>query len=106
MTEKKRRSYRNVGLVDIVFTPFLGNKQHPVKEEESTSVLRPQNMKGSLQHKLSIGGQVWTLPVDQKRLNLLHRYMKTFPFIIICWRKMSERKSLKAVAFDAEAELT
>lgn len=100
------RSYRDVGLVDVVFAPFLGNKQHPIEEEESTSVLGPQNMKGSLQHQLSVGGQVWTLPVDQKRLNLLQRYMKTFPFIIIYWRKMPEWKSLKAVAFTTEAEST
>lgn len=90
MNEKKK-SYRDVGLVDIVLAPFLGNKQHPVEEEERASVLRPQNMKGSLQHQLSIGGQVWTLPVDQKRLNLLQRHMKTFPFIIICWRKNSQK---------------
>lgn len=66
--------YRDVGLVDIVFAPFLGNKEHPVEKEESASVLRPQNMKGSLQDKLSAGGQVWTLPVDQKRLDLLQRH--------------------------------
>lgn len=29
----KKRSHRDVGLVDIVFAPFLGNKQHPVEEE-------------------------------------------------------------------------
>lgn len=58
MNEKKKVTHRDVGLVDVVFAPFLGNEQHPVEEEERTSVLRPQNRKGSLQHQLSIGGQV------------------------------------------------
>lgn len=83
-----------MGLVDVVFAPFLGNKQHPVEEEESTSVLRPQNVEGSLQHKLSIGGQVWTLPVDQKRLNLLKRYnITTCALIIIRWRKTAQKEN-------------
>lgn len=63
-------------LVDIVFPSFLGNEQHLFEEEECACVLRPQDMKGALQHQLSIGGQVRTLPVDQKRLYLLQMYMK------------------------------
>lgn len=59
-------------LVDVVFSSFLGNEEHPFEEEERTGVLRPQDMKGSLQHQLSVGGQVRTLPVYQKRLYLLH----------------------------------
>lgn len=62
-------------LVDIMFPSFLGNEKHPFEEEECTSVLRSQDMKGAFQHKLSIGGQVQTLPVDQKRLDLLRMHM-------------------------------
>ena len=63
-------------LVDIVLPPFLGNEEHPFEEEQRTGVLRPQDMKGALQHQLSIGGQVRTLPVDQKRLYLLRMHSK------------------------------
>lgn len=63
-------------LVDIVFPSFLGNEEHSFKEEQRTGVLRPQDMKGALQHQLSIGGQVRTLPVDQKRLYLLRMHSK------------------------------
>lgn len=63
-------------LVDIVFPSLLSNKEHPFEEEECTGVLRPQDMKGALQHQLSIGGQVRTLPVDQERLYLLQIHMK------------------------------
>lgn len=62
-------------LVDVVFPSLLGNEEHPFEEEERAGVLRPQDMKRALQHQLSIGGQVRTLPVDQKRLYLLQ--MKT-----------------------------
>lgn len=60
-----------MGLVDIVFPSFLGNKEHFFKEEKCACVFGPQHMKGALQNQLSIGGQVTALPVDQKRLNLL-----------------------------------
>lgn len=73
---KCQKPYQDVDLVDIVFPSFLGNEEHPFEEEESTSVLCPQDMKGAFQHKLSIGGQVRTLPVDQKRLYLLQIHMK------------------------------
>lgn len=69
-----------MGLVDIVFPSFLGNKEHLFEEEECTGVLGPQDMKGALQHQLSIGGQVRTLPVDQKRLYLLQdAHERTYP---------------------------
>ncbi len=63
-------------LIDVVFPSFLGNEEHLFEEEECSGVLRPQDMKGALQHQLSIGGQVGTLPVDQKRLYLLQMHMK------------------------------
>lgn len=63
-------------LVDVVFPSLLGNEEHLFEEEECTSVLCPQDMKGTLQHQLSIGGQVRTLPVDQKGLYLLQMHMK------------------------------
>lgn len=69
--KKCQKPYRDVDLVDIVFPSFLGNEEHPFEEEESTSVLCTQDMESAFQHKLSIGGQVWTLPVYQKRLYLL-----------------------------------
>lgn len=84
-----------MGLVDIVFAPFLGNKEHPVEKEESASVLRPQNMKGSLQNELSVGGQVWTLPVNQKRLDLLQRHM--VHEIISFYHNMLEKKLKKEI---------
>lgn len=63
-------------LVDIVFPSFLSNEEHLFEEEQRTGVLCPQDMKGAFQHQLSIGGQVRTLPVDQKRLYLLQMHMK------------------------------
>lgn len=60
-----------MGLVDVVLSSSLGNEEHPLEEEEAASVLGPQDMKGAFQHQLSGGGQVGTLPVDQKRLDLL-----------------------------------
>lgn len=73
---KCQEPYGDVGLVDVVFPSFLGNEEHPLEEEESSGVLRPQHMKGALQHQLSVGGQVRTLPVDEERLDLLQMHMK------------------------------
>lgn len=81
-----------MGLVDIVFPPFLGNEEHPFEEEQSTSVLRSQDMKGSFQNKLSVGGQVWTLPVDQKRLYLLQRYVKPLSFTTELSKSLKSRR--------------
>lgn len=54
-----------------MLSSFLGNEEHPLEEEEAASVLGSQDMKGAFKHQLSIGGQVRTLPIDQKRLDLL-----------------------------------
>lgn len=69
--KKKTKLYRDVGLVDVVLASLLGNEEHPLEEEEAASVLGSQDMKGAFQHQLPIGGQVRTLPIDQKRLDLL-----------------------------------
>lgn len=63
-------------LVDVVLPSLLGNEEHLFEEEECAGVLGPQDMKGAFQHQLSIGGQVRTLPVDQKRLDLLQMHMR------------------------------
>lgn len=67
----KIKTYRDVGLVDVMLSSLLGNEEHPFEEEEAASVLGPQDMKGAFQHQFSVGGQVRTLPIDQKRLDLL-----------------------------------
>lgn len=73
----EKKLYRDVGLVHVVLSSFLGNEQHPLEEEEAASVLGSQDMKGAFQHQLSIGGQVRTLPIDQKRLDLLEEGQDT-----------------------------
>lgn len=64
-------AYRDVRLAHVVLPALLGNEQHPLEEEERATVLGPLHMKGALQHQLPVGGQVGTLPVDQKGLDLL-----------------------------------
>lgn len=65
-----------MGLVDVVFSPFFRDEEHFLKEEERTGVLRSQHVKGTLQNQLAVGGQVRTLPVDQKGLYLLWMNIK------------------------------
>lgn len=72
----EKKSYQNMGLVNVVFSPFFGDEEHFLKEEECTGVLCSKHMKGTLQYQLTVGGQVRTLPVDQKGLNLLWMNIK------------------------------
>lgn len=81
-----------MGLVDIVFSSFLGNEEHSFEEEEAASVLGPQDMKGAFQHQLSIGGQVKTLPIDQKRLYLLQMHMAAQPTHTLMLCPFTERE--------------
>lgn len=67
-------------LEDIVLSSSFGNEQHLFKQEECTTVLCPQDVKGPLQHQLAISGQVRTLPVDQKGLDLLRMHKNFFFF--------------------------
>lgn len=71
--EKERRqwkrgqhSYRNVTLVDKVIASLLGNEQNLVEEEESSLVAHAVYTKGGFQDQFPIGGQVWTLPVNEQ----------------------------------------
>lgn len=58
-------------LVDKVIAPLLGDKQYLVKEEESPLVAHAVYTEGGFQHQFPIGGQVWSLPVNEQGLDLL-----------------------------------
>lgn len=68
MRQQKRgqHSYRNVTLVHKVIASLLGNEQDLVKEEESSLVAHTVYTKGGFQDQFPIGGQVWTLPINEQ----------------------------------------
>lgn len=63
--------YRDVSLVDVMFSSFLGNKQHLMEQKQGSLVLGPVDVKGSVQNQFTIAGEIRTLPVDEQRLDLL-----------------------------------
>lgn len=69
MSRQQRRgqhSYRNVALVDKVIASLLGNEQYLVKEEESSLIAHTVHAKGGFQDQFPVGGQVWSLPVNEQ----------------------------------------
>ncbi len=65
------KSYRDVGLIDVMFSSAFGNKEHAVKEKERTFILGTMDTKGALENQFSICSQIRSLPVYEQRLDLL-----------------------------------
>lgn len=59
-------SHRDVRLVHVVLATALSDEQHAVEEEERALVLGSVYPEGPLQDQLPVGGQIWTLPVQQQ----------------------------------------
>lgn len=66
-----RDPHQDVTFVLIVFPPFLSDEEDLVKEEECPLVLSAMDPERALQDQLTVGGEIWSLPVDEQRLNLL-----------------------------------
>lgn len=63
---REQHGYRNVALVHKVVASLLGNEQGLVKEEESSLVAHTVYTKGGFQDQFPVGGQVWSLPVNEQ----------------------------------------
>lgn len=68
-------SYRDVGLIDIMFSSSFGDEEHAVKEKECTLVLGTMDTEGALENQFSICSQIRSLPVYEQRLDFL-RWMR------------------------------
>lgn len=70
MGSRQRRAqwprYRDVILADKVIAPLLGDEQRFVEEEEGPFIAYSVHTECALQDKLPVGGQVWSLPVDEQ----------------------------------------
>lgn len=66
-----RPGYRDMPFVDKVVTPLLGDEQRFVEEEEGPLIAHAVHSKRAFQDELSVRGEVWPLPVDEQRLDLL-----------------------------------
>lgn len=63
--------YRDVSLVDVMFSSFLGDEQHLIEQEEGSLVFGAVDVKRSFQNQLAVCGQIRTIPVYEQRLDLL-----------------------------------
>lgn len=63
--------YRDVNLVDVMLSSFLGYEQHLIEQKQGSLVLGPLDVEGSLQNQFTVAGEIRTLPVDEQRLDLL-----------------------------------
>jgi hypothetical protein len=69
------QAYQDVSFVRERVISLLRDEKQSVQEEERPLVLGPLDTEGSLEHQLSIAGQVWALPVGEQALYLLREGM-------------------------------
>lgn len=64
-------SYRDAGLIYVMFSSTFSDEDHTVEEEECTLVLSASDTEVAFEYQLSVSGQIRTLPVNEKRLDFL-----------------------------------